>query len=40
MRTGDEAIEKEIEQVIVKIINEMKTFKPTNEAKTENLEVY
>lgn len=38
MRCGDENIEKEIEQIIQKITNEMKALKPSS-IKSENLEV-
>jgi len=39
MRCGDENIEKEIEQIIAKIINDLKGVKPSSESKPENLEV-
>ena len=39
MRCGDENIEKEIEQIILKIINDLKAVKPSADSKSENLEV-
>ena len=39
MRCGDENIEKEIEQIILKIINDIKAVKPSAESKSENIEV-
>ena len=38
MRCGDENIEKEIDQTIQKIINEMKSIKPSS-VKNENVDV-